>query len=192
MHDTRHAAQRARALEPVSSGPRAHVSIAPLSANARFSLRLYADAAATIGAVAGFRIDIPINTCRVERKLTSARLGPDEWLLLGPEAESERLKYELEGLLAGRFFSLVDIGQRNAALSVSGPRARDVINGGCPINLADEAFPAGSATRTLLGKAEIVLIRASTEQIYHVECWRSFAPYVHSFLNDVAREFENA
>jgi sarcosine oxidase subunit gamma len=42
-------------------------------------------------------------------------------------------------------------------------------------------------TRTVVAKAEIVLWRTS-EEIFHVEVWRSFAPYVTDFLAEVARE----
>ena len=48
--------------------------------------------------------------------------------------------------------SLVDVGHARVALSVSGPRAADVINGGCALDLAPAAFPTGAATRTLLIK----------------------------------------
>jgi sarcosine oxidase subunit gamma len=68
--------------------------------------------------------------------------------------------------------------------------AREVINGGCPLDLDDAAFPPGRATRTLLGKAEIVLLRPDTPHTYRIECWRSFAPYVRGLLAEVAREFE--
>ena len=45
------------------------------------------------------------------------------------------------------------------------------------------------ATRTLLGKAEIILWRLHDAPAYRVECGRSFAPYVYAFLREAAREF---
>lgn len=167
----------------------AAISIAPIEASARFSLRLRAATAAEIGDEYPLRLDLPINTCIVANGRTIARLGPDEWLLLGPDAESATLARELNSMMGARFFSLVDIGHRQVAIAVSGTHAREVINGGCPLDLHDDAFPAGSATRTVLGKAEIVLLRSGASRTYRVECWRSFAPYVHSFLKEVAREF---
>jgi sarcosine oxidase subunit gamma len=73
---------------------------------------------------------------------------------------------------------------------VSGRHAAEVLNSGCPLDLAEAAFPAGTATRTLLGKAEIVLMRLDDGPTYRVECWRSFAQYVHGFLLEAAREFD--
>ncbi len=49
----------------------------------------------------------------------------------------------------------------------------------------------GAGTRTLFGKAEIVLIRTD-ETAYRLECWRSYATYVQGFLAEAAREFGQA
>ncbi len=38
-------------------------------------------------------------------------------------------------------------------------------------------------------KAEVVLVRPAPGDHFRVECWRSFAPYVHAFLVNSAREF---
>jgi sarcosine oxidase subunit gamma len=120
----------------------------------------------------------------------SVRLGPDEWLLIGPEAEREKIAREVESGLSALTFSLVDISHRNAAFEVAGPHARQLLNGGCPLDLDDAAFPARSATRTVLGKAEIVLLRPQAEYAYRVECLRSFGPYVRAYLGELMREFE--
>ncbi|NJR13786.1 MAG: sarcosine oxidase subunit gamma, partial [Phyllobacteriaceae bacterium] len=84
------------------------------------------------------------------------------------------------------FHSAVDVSHRNAALSVSGAGAADVLNAGCPQDLSLAAFPVGACSRTLLGKAEVVLYRMAQEQ-FHVEMWRSFAPYVADFIEDAIR-----
>jgi len=43
-------------------------------------------------------------------------------------------------------------------------------------------------TRTLFGKAEIVLWR-TTPDTFRIEVWRSFAPYVLGSLAEAAREY---
>ena len=177
--------QRASALRSDSIA-RAAISIEPLAAATRFSLRLQAQAAAEIGAI---RLDMPMNTLSRAQGVCSARLGPDEWLLLADEADGLQLEQELRSALTGRFHSLVDISHRHAALTVAGLRAREILNSGCPLDLHDSAFPPGTAKRTLFGKVEIVLLRPEAAQAYRVECWRSFAPYVQALLLDVAREF---
>ena len=191
MLDAKLVAQRASALgagaaqAPVAAG----IAVRQAPPAARYSLRLEASVAEEIGEVAGFRLGLPINRLAVSGERMAARLGPDEWLLLGPAEDAEVISKQIEAALAGRFHALVDIGHRHFAAEVSGVHAADVLNAGCPLDLADAAFPAGSATRTLLGKAEIVLLRLEGETHYRVECWRSFAMYVNSFLVEAAREF---
>jgi heterotetrameric sarcosine oxidase gamma subunit len=42
-------------------------------------------------------------------------------------------------------------------------------------------------TRTLLGKADIVLWRTAAD-VFRIEVWRSFAPYVWACLEEARRE----
>ena len=49
--------------------------------------------------------------------------------------------------------------------------------------------PSAAATRTLLGKAEVILAKTDDAPSFEIECGRSFAAYVHDFLLEAAREF---
>lgn len=187
MPETSAIARRSPALSPAATTGRTRVTV--LGPSARFVLRV-ADAQSNPPAICGgFDLSGPLNTCRTYGERMAARLGPDEWLLIGPVSESATLAGACAADLAGRVISLVDVGHRNVALTVSGPAACAVLNAGIALNLSEAAFPAGSATRTLLGKADVVLLRAGTAAVYRVECWRSFGPYVHELLTEVAQEF---
>jgi sarcosine oxidase subunit gamma len=194
MLETRHAVRRLTALSGNQLATRSHpgagavIRVAP--AQARFSLRLDAADAKVLGAAAGFQLDVPLNTRSVTGDLTCARLGPNEWLLTGPDSDCDVIVGQIDAALAGRFYALVDIGHRNVAIEVSGRHAPEVLNSGCPLDLTAAAFPTGTATRTLLGKAEIVLMRIDDAPTFRIECWRSFAGYVSTFLAEAAREFE--
>lgn len=166
------------------------VSIRSVFADARLSLRVGEADVKAVGGAAGFNLDIPINSQASASARCAARLGPNEWLLIDGERSAEAVVPEIEGVLSGCFYSLVDIGHRNAGLEISGRHAADVLNSGCPLDLSNVAFPVGAATRTLFGKAEIILIRLAGRPHYRIECWRSFAQYVHEFLREAAREFE--
>jgi sarcosine oxidase subunit gamma len=187
MLETARAARRVSALAE-ATGP---ATIRPLARAARFSLRLREVEAAAIGAVAGFRVDQRLNSFAADSERLSLRLGPDEWLLIAPEADSEAIAAEIAAAFGERFHALVDIGHRHAAIEVKGPHAADILNAGCPLDLFEAGFPTGSATRTLLGKAEIILARHDDAPTYRVECWRSFATYVHDFLVEAARDFDD-
>jgi sarcosine oxidase, subunit gamma len=157
-----------------------------LAPRARFWLRLDPSLLGQAGSLAPFQLDLPINRCQSAAGMRFLRLGPDEWLLLGPEVEGSLIAKEVEAALGHLHHALVDVSHAHVALSVSGPQAAEVINSGCPLDLSATAFPPGAATRTLLGKAEIILWR-SEDRIFEIECGRSLAAYVKAFL-DGARQ----
>lgn len=131
----------------------------------------------------GFGIALPVEPMRANEApgVAVLWLGPDEWLLIAPEDVD--LRRRLQEAVAGKPAALVEISQRNVALTLFGPRAADVISSGCPLDLDLSTFPVGMCTRTILGKTEIVLWRRGAEE-FHLECWRSFAPYVLMLLAD--------
>lgn len=178
MPELTHTARRTPILPAAASG-----IVRALPPADRFVLRLRGFS----GEAAAFDLSGPLNSVRGTPAHFAARLGPDEWLLVCPEGEGASVEAALSAALAGHVFSLVAVGHRNAAIAVTGPHAADVLNGGIALDLSEAAFPVGAATRTLLGKAEVVLVRLADG--FRVECWRSFAPYVHAFLQDVAQEF---
>ena len=185
MLETRYRAARALPLGAISrpAATGSGVSVRPAGAETRFSLRARLGNGAA-PKLAGLALDAPINTVGTDGEVWLARLGPDEWLVGGPEADADLLQGRIHEALAGLPHSLVDVSHRNVGIDVSGRQAAAVLNAGCPLDLSEAAFPPGSATRTLLGKSEIVLIRATAAPLYRVECWRSFSTYVHGFLNE--------
>ena len=112
-------------------------------------------------------------------------LGPDEWLLIAEGADPGPLSAELSAQLAATPASLVDVSHRQIGLVVSGARAARALSAGCPLDLDPAALPAGMATRTLFDKAEMVLWRRG--DAFHVEVWRSFAPWLAASLIEAAR-----
>jgi sarcosine oxidase subunit gamma len=135
-----------------------------------------------------FGLPLPETACRASTRdgRSALWLGPDEHLLLGPHGDREALAAALESSLAGLAHSLVEVSQRQLALRVSGPRASTILNTGCPLDLDPAEFPPGMCTRTLLGKAEIVLWRTGAEA-FHLEAWRSFSGYVLAWLREAER-----
>lgn len=164
------------------------VEVRPSPPAARWSLRLRPADAEAAERAAGLPLDLPINRFAREGERSILRLGPDEWLVLGPEDDDEALGAALAASLEGRFHALVDIGHRNTAFTLSGPGAAEAISSGCALDLAAAAFPAGAGTRTLLGKSEVVLMRLDDAPTYRIEVWRSYARYLDSFLREAATD----
>jgi len=130
---------------------------------------------------------VPATACRagVEGERAALWLGPDEWLLLAPEAQAG-LATRLERALIDLPHSLVEVSHRQVGLLVHGAQAPLLLASGCPLDLDVAAFPVGMCTRTMLAKAEVVLWRTAPAE-FRLEVWRSFAPYVTQFLAEAAR-----
>ena len=104
-------------------------------------------------------------------------LGPDEILLLVPE-----------GTEPPQLSGTVDVSHRDVGISIAGPRAPWAINAFCALDLHHSAFPVGMCTRTVFGKAEIMLWRTAADN-FRIEVARSFAPYVWECLDEARQEF---
>ena len=161
----------------------------PVTGGARFSLRLPAGSIQPASEALGIELAMPVNRAAVTGSGTAFRLGPDEWLLLLPEARAPQVAAGLEARLTDGRYSLADISHRQTGILLEGAAVPDILNSGCPLDFDLSAFPAGMATRTAFFKAEAVLWRQS-ETCFHLEVWRSFAPYVWNLLAIVGREYE--
>lgn len=156
------------------------VTLAAAPPAARFILR---GADAVDGASKAFGVALPTvpRQGATNGERAAFWLGPDEWLLIAPEAETAAAQQALCVALAGVAHALVDVSHRQTALIVEGIGAATVLNAGTPLDLTIDAFPVGMVTRTIFDKAEIVLWRSGVES-FRVEVWRSFAPYVRALL----------
>ena len=153
---------------------------------ARFILR-GTDAIEPVGTA--FGVAIPTAPCSSQTSGTRSALwlGPDEWLLMAPEAEAAALQQTLTGTMAGIAGALVDISHRQTALLLEGEGAAAMLNAGVPLDLSEKAFSTGMVVRTIFEKAEIVLWRTGPHA-FRVEVWRSFAPYVLALLQAADRD----
>jgi sarcosine oxidase subunit gamma len=181
--------QRSNSLAGPSSGtaacPAAAMCVLPDAAKLSFRGSDSSIAAAGVA----FGVALPRTACRFHASgdRTACWLGPDEWLLTAVGEPPETVFAAMAHALSGHACSLVDVSHRSDALAVKGPMSEYVLNHGCPLDLSLRAFPVGMCTRTLLGKAQIVLSRRSAEE-FHLDVFRSFAPYVWQLLDEARRE----
>lgn len=145
--------------------------------------------AAIEAAGTAFGVTLPREACR--RAEANGRfalwLGPDEWLLIVPDADPAPIFAAIEEATAGLPHALVDVSARSVGIELAGEKAAFVLNQGNALDLSLEAFPVGACTRTLFHKAEIVLVRHAPD-VFHIDVWRSFAPYVWELIEEGRRE----
>jgi sarcosine oxidase, subunit gamma len=157
------------------------VTLAVLQPAQRISLRAPDASVAALSKALGVELPRKPKTSAAKAGRTALWLGPDEWLVID-EVGKDPLADCAEVTV---LHSAVGISHRNVAISVIGPAAAATINSGCPQDLSLDVFPVGAASRTILGKAEIVLLRTAADA-FRVECWRSFSDYVFTFLSEAA------
>lgn len=132
--------------------------------------------AAALGAALG--LTLPTAPCTaVAGEKSVLWLGPDEWLLLSRTPPDALPEDSADGVAFG-------ITHRQVAWEIEGTRAIDALQTGCPLDLS--TLGTDSCTRTVFGKAEIVLWRRGAG-LFHVEAWRSFEPYVQGLLAEAIR-----
>ncbi|TIR30090.1 MAG: sarcosine oxidase subunit gamma family protein [Mesorhizobium sp.] len=159
------------------------VTLAVLPPAERISLRAPDASVAALSKALGVTLPQKPKTSAAKAGRTALWLGPDEWLVID-EVGKDPLADCAEVTV---LHSAVGISHRNVAISITGPAAAATINSGCPQDLSLDAFPVGAASRTILGKIEIVLLRTASDA-FRVECWRSFSDYVFTFLSEAARD----
>jgi sarcosine oxidase subunit gamma len=157
------------------------VSLTPAKPVRRISLRARPDGLAALSLALGVDLPVKPKTSATANGRSALWLGPDEWLVIDEEGDPQADLAAVSVL-----HSAVEASHRNVAIIVSGEKAADVINAGCPQDLSLQAFPVGACSRTVMGKIEIVLLRTAPDG-FRVECWRSFADYAFSYLSDAAR-----
>ena len=158
--------------EPVPSTPflAAGITISLAAPMKRYSLRARtAQALETL-----LNVKVPKTIGATESGI--ACLGPDEWLL---RADVDNEMPTASGLPV----AITDISERSVCLVVEGTGASELLMTGCPLDL--DNFAVGRATRTIYETVEIIILR-DAEDRFHVEVWRSFAPWLWTALTTAA------
>jgi heterotetrameric sarcosine oxidase gamma subunit len=177
----------AEPLPPPVARASSSVQLTALAPTTRLSVRAGSAAGTAIGLALG--VLLPTVPCRsiISRDRAALWLGPDEWLIVAPEAAPGLMAQAIKA--AGDHpASIVDVSHRSRTLEITGPRAAWCLNTFCALDLDRRAFPPGMCTRTLLGGAEVLLWRIAPE-VFHLDVARSFVPYVWASLEEARLEF---
>jgi sarcosine oxidase, subunit gamma len=103
-------------------------------------------------------------------------LGPDEWLVVGPDGDTG-----LADLLDEPGASIVDVSASRATIEV---RSRDLLEHGCTIDLHPRAFHAGHCAQTTIARAQVILWQTSDDPVYRLLVRSSFSTYLADWLKD--------
>jgi sarcosine oxidase subunit gamma len=167
------------------------VQITPRPFVTMASLRVDPMGAATVAVAEYLGVALPTapSTYVESETATAIWLGPDEWLITSPFRTPEELETGLRQAI-GVGGTVVDVSAQRTTLRLRGEHVRDLLAGGCSVDLHPRVFGGGAAVQTLLGQAGIVLLALDdTGTQYEVVVRSSFAGYLTSWLLDAAIEY---
>jgi sarcosine oxidase subunit gamma len=133
-------------------------------------------------------------------------LGPDEWLVIGPDGDTLDLVTVLDEAVGEGPGSVVDVSANRATLVLSGPNARDLLEKGCTLDLHPRSFTAGQCAQTGVEPSRVLgpttgpdavdrvgngggSADISAGPVYRLLFRGSFADYFADWLTDAATEF---
>ena len=122
------------------------------------------------------------NTTRAEGDRTTLWLGPDEWLVVGPDGDAPAIERALIAAGAG-WVTTVDVSANRTAIDLTGPSVRDLLAFGCSLDLHPRAFGRGRCAQTMLARAQVIL-EARGDDAFRVYVRGSFAGYLATWLVD--------
>ncbi len=125
------------------------------------------------------RVGLPLepNTSRVLGKREALWLGPDEWLVVGPEGQAPAIVAELEAALEGRHRSVLDVSAARTAIELQAADRLELLATGCGLDLdLRGGWVPGRVAQTLFARAQVLL--HERERATRLFVRPSFADYV--------------
>lgn len=114
-------------------------------------------------------------------------LGPDEWLLVCPEAVSPPEPVSAEP--SSEPMTVNDLTGGWVMMTLSGPGTRPLLERGCPMDLDPAAMGEGQCAQTLLAKSPVLLAAHADPNKITLLVRRSFAEYVALWLAHTGETF---
>lgn len=136
-----------------------------------------------------FGVALPDGPRRATRGLvTFAGTGPDQWMASAEGTESAGFAARVRARIAP-FAAVADQSDARSVLRVSGPRVREVLAKGVPIDLYPQVFRPGAVACTVVGYINTQVDMLDDAPTYQLSVPRSMAESFWSWLTASAVEF---
>jgi sarcosine oxidase subunit gamma len=173
-----------RRAEPgVTLGERVDVGIASLTARRGEAQRLGNAVRSAYGVV------LPVGpTVASGHGVSFMGTAPGQWLAVSETLANGAPAVDLASKLAG-LASITDQSDGRAVVRISGPRARDVLAKGLPIDLHPKAFRPGDAATSVVSLIGVQLWQVDDAPTYDLAVFRGYAGSFWHWLTASAGEF---
>lgn len=114
-------------------------------------------------------------------------LAPTRWLCVSP---GHRPGIPVDALRAacGESVAVVDVSHGRTVIRISGPKARETLLKGPPIDLHPSVFGPGSAVQSIMAHCG-VLLTCVDEDTFDIYCFRAFGQHLWEWLVEASLEF---
>jgi len=136
-----------------------------------------------------YGLDLPDGSAVVDGgEVSFVGYGPGQWLAVSGTLAGETLARDLAQRLRG-LASISDQSGGRTVLRVKGPRARDVLAKGLPIDLHPSVFSPGSAATSTISLMGVQLWQVDDAPTYDIALFRSVSASFWRWLTASAAEF---
>jgi methylglutamate dehydrogenase subunit D len=137
---------------------------------------------------ASYRVDLPDNSTVVQGpEVSFVGYGPGQWLAVSETLAGEGLARDLKNRLKG-LASVSDQSGGRTVLRLSGPRARDLLAKGLPIDLHPSVFGPGSAATSTISLMGVQIWQVDDAPTYDLALFRSVSASFWRWLTASAAE----
>jgi sarcosine oxidase subunit gamma len=134
-----------------------------------------------------YGVALPKGPRRVTKgSVTFAGTGPDQWIASAEGAEAQNFATRVRGRI-GLFAAVSDQTDARLVLRLSGPKVRDVLAKGVPLDLHPKVFKPGDVATTLVAYIGVQIDRI--DETFQLTAPRSMAGSFWSWLSASAAEF---
>jgi sarcosine oxidase subunit gamma len=178
------ASQGGHATAGVILGESAHRTIINIRGNS-------SDPAFTAAVKTATGVDLPVkaNTVNTAGETSILWLGPNEWWVVTAPDRSDTLVPALRQAFQGLHTAVVDVSESRTVITVTGPKARDLLARGMSIDLHLRVFTPGQCAQTSLSKANVLLHQVDDKPSYDIYVLKSFSDYLWRWSEQIAADF---
>lgn len=149
------------------------------------------DAAFTGAVKTATSVDLPVkaNTVNSGNGISILWLGPNEWWVVAAADRSDELVAALRQAFQGQHTAVIDVSESRTVITVSGPKARDMLARGISLDLHPRVFGPGQCAQTGMAKANILLHQLDDKPSYDIYVLKSFSDYLFRWSEQIAKDF---
>ncbi len=147
---------------------------------------------AFIGAVrSATDVELPVkaNTVNKSGETGILWLGPNEWWVVTAPDRADTLVPALRQAFQGQHTAVIDVSESRTVITLTGPKARDLLARGMSLDLHPRVFGPGQCAQTSLSKANVLLHQTDDKPSYDIYVLKSFSDYLWQWMEKISADF---